>query len=554
MNFFKLFQKKSKFFFVYLGLLGIINGLWGSALLLLINTKITDSALPFLNNQDWLVYILLIVVSFTTAALFQSYMIRLTSNFGNELGLGIFNKLRFTNYEDYQKLGEERVRTALNDVADLQNFPNFFLDLFNATIMVTVGIGYLFWIDLIGATFVVCTMIILAAFYLYRNRLIERDLDAARALRDIYMRNVNDFLRGFKEVKMSIRRSDNIFHKFLTENRSEFIRLRIKSNIRAHYNELLGSYAWYVMIGVVLFLLPFLFQISTDVRTNFLVTLIFIMGPVSVMIGLMEDLINMRIAMNRLNQFNEIVNAKISLERGHGDLEDINAEFRNIQFKGVTYEYIDTNDLSTFRLQPLDVEITKGETIFVTGGNGSGKSTFIHLLSGLLIPHEGEILLNGQFINHDNLPYYRDQLACIFTDNYLFTENYYGLDLTKDNKTLIQLIKKMQLREVVDFDNERNKLFHSLSKGQQKRVALMYSILEEKDIFIFDEWAAEQDPDFRKYFYQVIVPELKSLGKTVIAITHDDQYFHCADRLIRFDYGEVTRDECFTPTLVAGQS
>jgi putative ATP-binding cassette transporter len=543
MNFFKLFQEKSKFFFVYLGLLGIINGLWGGALLFLINAKITNTALPFINNKDWLVYILLIVLAFTSAALFQSYMIRLTSNFGNELGLGIFNKLRFTSFEEFEKLGEERVRTALNDVADLQNFPNFFLDLFNAAVMVAIGIGYLFWIDATGAFFVSTTMILLATIYVYRNRQIERDLDKARALRDIYMRNVNDFLRGFKEVKMSIRRSDNIFLKFLTRNRSEFIRLRIKSNIKAHFNELMGNYAWYVLIGIVLFLLPNVLNINPEVRTNFLVTLIFIMGPVSIVIGLMEDLINMKIAMSRLDKFNEIINAKVALDRGHGQALDNASPFKSIRFENVTYDYVDANQLATFSLNPLTIEIKSGEIIFVTGGNGSGKSTFIHLLSGLLTHKAGHIYFNDAEITAENLPQYRDQLSCIFTDNYLFSENYYGLELSRSNPELRQLIQKMKLREALNFDDNNNKLFHALSKGQQKRVALIYAILEEKELLILDEWAAEQDPEFRRYFYERILPDLKRMGKTIVAITHDDNYFSCADRLIKFDYGKISFDE-----------
>jgi len=543
MNFFNLFHNRSKFFFVYLGLLGVINGVWASALLLLINNKVTDTPLPYFDDYDWVVYVVLIVVSFAIAASFQSYMIRLTYTFGNELGLSIYNKIRFTSFEDFKKLGEERIRTAMNDVGVLQRFPNSFLESFNAFVMVVIGIIYLFYVNAFGAVFVSVMMVVLAAIYLFRNAKIEAYLDKARDLGNVYHQNVVDFIRGFKEVKMSIKRSDNIFLKFITKNRNNFVNLQIKALIRALGNELIGSYAWYLMIGIVLFILPALFDISLQVKTNFLITLLFLMGPVNVVIGIMDEYIRMNIAISRLNKFNEIVNSTVSVEKGHGNLTNINENFSQLTFEGITFEYLDQKKSSSFKLGPINLEFKKGESIFVTGGNGSGKSTFINILSGLLIPQGGKIMLNGHEITEENAPFYRDQLACIFTDNYLFSENYDGLDLTRSNKRFMALLKKMKLINVVSFDEDNNKVYHNLSKGQQKRMALIYALLEDKDIFVFDEWAAEQDPEFRKYFYTTIIPELKQMGKTVIAVTHDDAYFNCAERLIKFDFGQVVRDE-----------
>ena len=115
------------------------------------------------------------------------------------------------------------------------------------------------------------------------------------------------------------------------------------------------------------------------------------------------------------------------------------------------------------------------------------------------------------------------------------------------------LLEKMHLTEVVQFDEENNKIQHTLSKGQKKRMALIYALLEDKEIFIFDEWAAEQDPVFRSYFYNVIIPELRSMGKTVVAVTHDDAYFHCAERIIKFDYGKIVSDRKVERMQFAGR-
>ena len=85
-------------------------------------------------------------------------------------------------------------------------------------------------------------------------------------------------------------------------------------------------------------------------------------------------------------------------------------------------------------------------------------------------------------------------------------------------------------------DNQFTNL--QLSTGQRKRLALLVTLLEDKDIYIFDEWAADQDPHFRDFFYEKLLLDLKNQGKTVIAVTHDDRNFHCADRVLKMDYGK----------------
>ncbi len=560
MNFFTLFQKKSKFFFINLGILGMMNSIWAGALLLMINNKITDTPLPFMEDpsladKDWIVYVTLIIVSFFIALWFQSYMIKLTYNLGNDLTLAIYDKLRFASYNDYLKLTEEKVRTAERDVRQIQQFPLVFLETFNAAIMVVIGIAYLFWINLWGAIIVVASLVALAFVYIYRNIQIEKDQNEVRELADTYMQNINDFLGGFKEIKMSITRSDNIFFKFISVNRIKAKDITIRFLIRALGNELLGTYAWYVMIGVVLFVLPLFMEIDIAVKTTFMLTLLFLMGPISTVIGVMDDFIGMGIAIKRITEFDEIVSATVDVTKGHGDLTEINKEFSEIEFEDVTFEYLDKENKITFELKPINLKIKKGESIFVTGGNGSGKSTFINLLSGLNIPKSGRMSLNGHTITKDNLSYYRDQLAAIFTDNYLFSENYDDLDLRESNEEFASLLETMKLRKVIKFDDKNNKVFHTLSKGQQKRMALIYSLLENKDILIFDEWAAEQDPEFRKFFYTVMIPDMKRMGKTVIAITHDDAYFGCAERMIKFDYGRIVKDELIKqPELVLNKA
>ena len=542
MRLLSLLQKKSKLFYVLLLVLGLINSIWSMGLLLLINNRIAGTSLPFVQGYDWQIYVVLILVSFFTARAFQSYTIRLTYELGNDLGLSIFEKLRFADYEEYIKLGEEKVRTATADVTTLQRFPNVFIEVFNSIVMVSIGLGYLFYTNFLSALLILGVLTALAVVYYIRNLSISRDLNTVRDLANIYQQNVNDFLRGFKDVKMSITRSDNIFKKYISQNRNRVKDLTIKTLIKFMGNELMGNYLWYLLIGIIVFLLPVILHMTNVVNNQFVVTLLYLMGPVGIVVARISEFTQMQIAVDRLEQFHNKINASQAIAIGHGDLAAISGEFEGIRFENVTFEYYDERRAETFRLKPLTLDIKKGESIFITGGNGSGKSTFVNLLTGLYVPHGGTISLNGQVISEKTYPGYRNRIAAIFTDSGLFSENYDGLDLEPDNERLMFWLRKMELENIVTFDNEKKSIKADLSKGQQKRLALIYIMLENKDVIVLDEWAAEQDPVFRAYFYKKIIPELKQMGKTVVVVTHDDAYFNCGERLIKFDYGNVVSD------------
>jgi cyclic peptide transporter len=547
MELFKLLQKKSKLFYVYLAFLAMINGIWASALLLFINNKISGEALPFVEEYDWLVYGVLIVVSFTVARLFQAYMIKLTYGLGNELNLSIFDKLRFSSYQEYINLGEDKVRTAMTDVITLQKFPQSFIESFNAAVMVLIGVGYLFMINAAGASLILVALVVLACIYYFRNISIENDLNKARDLANVYQGNVNDFLRGYKEMKMSTTRSDVMYHKYIKENRNKVKDLTVITLTKHLVNELMANYSWYLIIGVILFVLPVTVSMSADANVAFMVTLLYLLGPVNVVVGSIHEFTKMKVAVDRLDQFNKVINASENIAIGHGDLTDFNTAFTSIRFEDVTFEYTNESKGEVFRLQPLNLTIEKGENIFITGGNGSGKSTFIQLLTGLYTPVSGQIYLNEKLITKENYPYYRDQISCIFTDNYLFSENYNDFDFQQIEEELNSLVTKMRLDGIFEYDTEKGRVQTKLSKGQQKRVALIYNLIEKKEVIILDEWAAEQDPAFREYFYRRILPELKEMGKTVVAVTHDDAYFDCAERILKFNFGSIIEDTKQTP-------
>ena len=194
-----------------------------------------------------------------------------------------------------------------------------------------------------------------------------------------------------------------------------------------------------------------------------------------------------------------------------------------------------------FRLGPLNLVFAPGQITFVVGGNGSGKSTLAKLASGLYRPETGFVTLNGEPIDHHNVEWFRHNCSAIFTDFHLF-EEYLGFDRPGIDDEVRHYLQELQLAHKVTVRDGRLSTV-ALSQGQRKRLALLTALLEDRPIYLFDEWAADQEPRFRDVFYTKIVPGLARRGKTVIVITHDDRYFHHADQIVKLNFGHVAHGE-----------
>ncbi|NKX86404.1 ATP-binding cassette domain-containing protein [Nocardia coubleae] len=198
---------------------------------------------------------------------------------------------------------------------------------------------------------------------------------------------------------------------------------------------------------------------------------------------------------------------------------------------------LDESGEGGFRLGPIDLVFEPGQITFVVGGNGSGKSTLAKIITGLYVPRTGSLSLNGERIDHDNIEWFRQNSSAVFTDFHLF-EDYLGFDRPGIDAEVRRYLEELQIAHKVSVEGGRLSTV-DLSQGQRKRLALLTALLEDRQIYVFDEWAADQEPRFREVFYREILTDLKQRGKTVIVITHDDRYFDCADQLVKLDFGLV---------------
>jgi len=542
MEIFKILQRKSKVFYLFLTLMGFTNAIWSNSLLVLISNKIAGTPLPFFNDYDLLVFVGMIVTSFFISRLFQSFMLKLSIEISYDMVNRIFNKLRYAAYEKFIKFGKEKVYSLLSDTQIVSDFPQHFIEAFNSLVLFLVGISYLFYISFPGGLTVFLTLTALGIIYYYKTRSIIKYVSQGRELSDIYHRNINDLISGFKEIKMSSAKANNLCIR-LDENRRKVKGLNIIMSLKWMNNDLLGRYFWFITIGLILFVLPHFFSFDAQMISSFIVTLLFLMGPVGALIGVIPYYSRIKVAISKLSDFDKKVDLESLSEVNSASGSVFAGPFSTLRSSQIEYEYHDKEQKATFSVHIENFLLRSGETVFVTGGNGSGKTTFLNIIVGLFRPDSGSIYFNDILVDDTNYIDYRDKIAVIFADNFMFSENYENIQISEENQELISLIDLLQMTNLIKIDKEKNKLDIELSKGQQKRLSMIYALLENKDILVLDEWAADQDPIFRKYFYNHFLKRLKKMGKTIVIVTHDDLYYGSADRIVRFDFGRITKDE-----------
>ena len=175
---------------------------------------------------------------------------------------------------------------------------------------------------------------------------------------------------------------------------------------------------------------------------------------------------------------------------------------------------------------PINFDVQQGEILFIVGSNGSGKTTLLKLITGLYPPLKGIIQINSQPVNIAQFNYI---FSAVFSDFHLFERLHHSpqIDSTNINKYL----QMMSLDQKVSWKENKFSTI-KLSSGEKRRLALVIALIEDKPVYIFDEFASDQDPKFTKYFYQTIIQDLKNDNKIVIVVTHDKRYFNCADKVL----------------------
>jgi len=523
--------------FAFLCAIAIPNTFFTSGILYIINSIIAGKQLLFAEYQAP-VFFLMVLFSFGLNIFMQRKIIAFTfrSIYQNEMK--IFQTLQRTSLQQLEKLGAERIYGIVEDVRMFVVFPNIISTIISSALSLIIGVVYYFVLSAYAALIVVALIAVIGLVYRATRKRLFKKVLALRGLNDVYFKSVDDIIRGFKELKMNSIRSHNLFNVFLADNRAEVRDMEMHIGRKYSIIGLFNQYGLYLLIGVILFVLPMLHMLEPAEVISFVVILLFILGPLANLLNTQTFFTRVGVANKRITEFLqelEVLHAAAGNTAKKLRLEDI----ETIRFENIYYEHQDVNADTPFVLGPLNLTIRKGETIFVIGGNGSGKSTFINCLTGLYQPSKGAIYINGEKLPPGDSRY-KDCISAIFTDNHLFSRNYDDYALN-GNAEYARLLALMKLDKVV-VNDEESSARRKFSKGQSKRMAMVFALMEQKPFMVLDEWAADQDPHFRRFFYERLLPMWKEAGKTIIAVTHDDAFFKHADRILKFDYGTIVKD------------
>ena len=346
----------------------------------------------------------------------------------------------------------------------------------------------------------------------------------------------SDFLSGYQEIKMDSRRARDITRELITESRGSTKYKGELLTISAQFFNYL-QVLMYIVVGLLIYVVPL---ISPDISANVTqatTTALFIAGSLSGLIQSVPGLTQSNMSARSLKDLQQkLSEADVSTDSSKKQTERF-WDVKSFVLEDVRYQHDQKNATNQFALGPVSYTFEMGKVYFIRGRNGSGKTTLVRLLTGLYTPHSGRIFVNDTLIKQPASPLYRDLFSVVFSDFYLFKKSY-GLSDIEDS----EFTELFELFEISDKISITDGIFSNikLSTGQRKRLALIVALLEKKPILILDEWAADQDPQFRKEFYEVIIPRIRAMGKMVIAITHDDHYYASADEVLHVVNGKLT--------------
>ncbi|PAJ75784.1 hypothetical protein CJF42_03450 [Pseudoalteromonas sp. NBT06-2] len=527
---------KNKRMIVLASFIGACSSLFSLYLIIRINDSvnndvkdITDVALPFL---------MALIGLFVLGVIAQHLLTLLSSRIVKTLRTSISSWMLDKSYEEVERIGAHKIYVALTaDITKIsQGLAVFPVAIFNlATVVVClVYLGFLSP-ELFTVLILILGFAIGIAYLIMKYGLVSAQ--ESREMEDVLFKSFRSLVEGSKEFNLSAHQRNFFLNQRLNTEidnaRKKENEAQLYWNISVNWTNLILFFALAVLVVVS----KLYFPVGAGILASFIFILVYISGSIGFLMNANQAIARAVIGMKKVDNLGLNKNRQAPSEIDNQFIRP--KSFCNIDIKGLTYNYQDDESESNFAIGPIDFNIKQSEVLFIVGGNGSGKTTFIKNLLTLYGKKEGVVSLDGQIVSEDNLDWYRSHFTAVFSDCHLFEQVLDHEGKLADDELVLSYLKRFNLSSRISVNN--GKLSSTdVSSGQEKRLALIQSYISDAPIFIFDEWAAEQDPYFRELFYREILPELKARKKTVIAITHDDAYFDAADRIIKFEQGLCT--------------
>ncbi len=518
---------------------GLLSGACSARLIALINnaanggTQTTTSILSFVG---------LAAVVLISGLVSQILLIRLSQGVIFDLQIRLSRRILSTSLRHLEQLGAPRLLATLTEDVQALSTSVFAIPFLCIDVAIVIGcmiyLGWLSWQALLVMICFIIAAIVIIQFLLKKG---THFFTLAREEQDKLFKHFRAITEGIKELKLHQQRREAFLSSELQPTAAAARDYKVVSlnifSIASNGGQILFFFA----VALLIFGLPKLANISTSVLSGYILTLTYLMMPVKNIMDMLPNLSRASVALRKIETLGLSLASESESNENAIVQPNLKSDWQRLELMGVTHAYSGQNEKHNFILGPIDLVFQPGELVFLVGGNGSGKSTLAKLITGLYIPERGEIMVDGKLIDKDTREWYRQQFAVVFSDFYLF-ESLLGLGnsnletQTQDYLIKLELDHKVQVKDGVLSTT-------ALSQGQRKRLGLLTAYLEDRPIYLFDEWASDQDPVFKEIFYTQLLPELKKRGKTVLVISHDDRYFHSCDRIVKLDYGKVEYDK-----------
>ncbi|HEY4049041.1 MAG TPA: cyclic peptide export ABC transporter [Acidobacteriaceae bacterium] len=524
--------------FLFAVVTGLLSGLAGAGVVSVISDCASSTA-PVRTLAP--LFFLVCIVQVLCKSFSQLTLMRLTQEAVYRLRIELCRKVLAMPYRKLEDMGKARLLAILTtDISTYTQAAQLMPSIFSNGIVIVVCLCY---VALMSWKIFCCLALLLAlgtSGYSFASRWPTRQMHKAREQIDVLFRLFRSLLEGIRELQLNASRAGHFIDQLVDPSAKHFRSLYVRAMVGYTFFDNLGGALFFLVIGLLLFVMPIWLPQPPNVMITLTFLLLYLISPVGEVMAALPSVRQSEIALGRIRQL------EAELTVGHG--EPVGPPFVDpfshpvsgaplLRFEAVYHNFPGLTEDKPFVLGPIDLSVEKGELLFIVGGNGSGKTTLAMLLLGLYAPEQGRIVLNGVGVDRLNLGHYRQYFSAVFSDFHLFDEILCG-DQREIATKATNYLEKLGLAHKVRIESSRFSTT-SLSLGQRKRMALVSSYLEDRPIYLFDEWAADQDPAFKRVFYTELLPELKRAGKTVFVISHDDTYFHCADRIVRLAEGKL---------------
>ena len=515
-------------------LLSLLASAMGIGVLAYINTRLLQADAGFVHAIWWFVLLLALYLLVATAA--QMALTRLGHHLVYDLLTRLLKQIMDSDLRHIQTLGKGKIMASL--AGDIQAISYMFVrmpELLQGGLFIAAASVYLLYLSpsLFAVTLLWIAATLVGGYVTVKH--VYRHLGYMRSQENDLFQQYEAAITGHKELSLNRARAQRFYQESFTPTAQKRRHHVIWAD---NFHALAGNWTNVMMLGAVGFIFYLAYYrhwASIADATTIAITVLFIRTPLLAAVGAYPTVLQGKVALRALQDLRLPEPSPDFLQAA-----SLPHNWQTIALNQVTYAYQEAQAANaSFHLSPINFSLNRGETVFLVGKNGSGKSTLSLLLSGLYLPHSGHISVDGVAIDEHNRSAYRQYFSSVFTDFHLFSQLLGGDGALADADLVSAWVAHLHLQDKIHIENSHIQNT-ALSQGQKKRLGLLLAAVEQRPVLILDEWAADQDPHFRKVFYEQLLPVLKAQGHTIFAISHDDKYFHHADRIIQMHNGKLS--------------